>query len=275
MVSCCFRKSFFFINAEHCISYDLGIGAGFYVDATQEPYSKHYKMYTYITEGTFNWLLAFHSFHTEFQLKKTLIIFCIYISNPKLLELPALLENEFSIGKYNLRSICGHSMGGHGALTIALKNPSSWVSVSAFSPICNPTTCPWGDKAFKAYFGEVEAGKSHDATCLLGALDKPTSFDDILIDQGDADEFLAGQLQPESLVESAKKSGQKLSMNMREGFDHSYYFIVSFIEDHGMYNSIYFSIIIGRLVANFLQCKCSHSVAFHGQRLRMKQCGSK
>lgn len=152
-----------------------------------------------------------------------------------------MLEGEFSIGKDGLRSICGHSMGGHGALTIALKNPSKWVSVSAFSPICNPTACPWGDKAFKAYLESVEAGEAHDATCLLGALDEPTSFDDILIDQGDADEFLAGQLLPERLVESAKKSGQKLSLNMRDGFDHSYYFIVSFIEDHGMYDAIYFS----------------------------------
>lgn len=149
------------------------------------------------------------------------------------IELPALLENEFSTGKDCLRSISGHSMGGHGALTIALKSPSSWASVSAFSPICNPTSCPWGEKAFNAYLGSVEAGKSHDATCLLGKSSGPTLFDDILIDQGVADDFLENQLNPQSLVDAAKKSGQKLSLNMQEGFDHSYYFIATFIEQHG------------------------------------------
>ena len=125
-------------------------------------------------------------------------------------------------------------MGGHGAITIALKNPSSWVSVSAFSPICNPTECPWGDKAFKAYLGSVEAGKAHDAACLLAHMDGPTGFDDILIDQGNSDEFLdKKQLLPERLVEAAKKSGQNVTLNMRDGFDHSYYFISSFIENHG------------------------------------------
>eukprot|EP00804_Cyclotella_cryptica_P018871 CCRYP_006415-RD/>CCRYP_006415-RD protein AED:0.17 eAED:0.17 QI:85/1/1/1/1/1/11/1521/690 len=191
-------------------SYDLGIGAGFYVNATQEPYSTHYHMYSYVTE-----------------------------------ELPALLESEFSIGKDCLRSISGHSMGGHGAITIALKNSSSWVSVSAFSPICNPTACPWGDKAFKAYLGSVEAGRAHDATCLLAEKTGSTGYDDILIDQGNSDEFLAQkQLLPENLVEAAKKAGQKVTLNMRDGFDHSYYFIATFIENH---------------------------VAFHGQRLRKRQ----
>ncbi|KAL7536928.1 hypothetical protein ACHAXR_007483, partial [Thalassiosira sp. AJA248-18] len=190
-------------------SYDLGIGAGFYVNATQEPYSTHYHMYTYITE-----------------------------------ELPALLESQFSMGKDGLRSISGHSMGGHGALTIALKNPS-WVSVSAFSPICNPTACPWGDKALTAYLGSVDAGKANDATALLEGRSEPTGFDEILIDQGADDEFLTQlQLLPGNLVEAAKKCGQNVTLNMRDGFDHSYFFIASFIEDH---------------------------VSFHGKRLRKKQ----
>ena len=149
------------------------------------------------------------------------------------IELPALLESEFSTGKNCLRSISGHSMGGHGALTIALKNQSSWASVSAFSPICNPTNCPWGEKAFKAYLGTIEAGKSHDAAWLIGQSSGPTLFDDILVDQGSADDFLENQLNPQSLVDAAKKSEQKLSLNMQNGFDHSYYFIATFIEHHG------------------------------------------
>ena len=131
-------------------------------------------------------------------------------------------------------------MGGHGALTIALREQNEWVSVSAFAPICNPTTVPWGEKAFKAYLGSVEAGKVHDATCLLK---EKTVFDEILIDQGSADQFLENQLSPDKLSESAKQAGQKVTVNMREGFDHSYHFIAAFIEDH---------------------------VEFHGKRLRAK-----
>ena len=133
--------------------------------------------------------------------------------------------------------------GGHGALSIALKDPSSWVSVSAFSPICNPTACPWGTKAFTTYLGNVDAGKAHDATVLLSEMADPC-FDDILIDQGLKDEFYPDQLLPENLIEAAKKSGQKITLNLREGFDHSYYFIASFIGSH---------------------------VAFHGPRLAKKQ----
>jgi len=173
-------------------SYDLGVGAGFYVNATEAPYNTHYHMYKYITE-----------------------------------ELPQLIEKEFDLGPK--KSICGHSMGGHGALTIALKNPSEWESVSAFAPICNPTNCPWGEKAFTAYLGSVEAGKVHDATCLLT---EKTKYDDILVDQGDADNFLKEQLKPEALQAAADKCGQKITINMREGFDHSYHFIAAFIEDH-------------------------------------------
>mmetsp|Transcript_35103 Transcript_35103/g.83840 ORF Transcript_35103/g.83840 Transcript_35103/m.83840 type:complete len:685 (+) Transcript_35103:199-2253(+) len=189
-------------------AYDLGIGASFYVNASEDPFRKNYQMYTYITE-----------------------------------ELPTLLETNFSIGKDGLRSIAGHSMGGHGALSIAMKDPSSWVSVSAFSPICNPTACPWGEKAFTTYLGNVDAGKAHDATVLLSAMDDPC-FDEILIDQGNKDEFYPDQLLPENLIEAAKKSGQKITLNMRNGFDHSYYFIASFIGSH---------------------------VAFHGPRLAKKQ----
>lgn len=188
-------------------SYDLGIGAGFYVNATEEPYKKHYHMYSYITE-----------------------------------ELPFLLENEFKLGQNGLRSITGHSMGGHGALTIALKDPESWVSVSAFAPIVNPTKVPWGEKAFQAYLGSVEAGEAHDATCLLARAGKAV-FDDILIDQGTDDEFLAKQLTTEAFSNVAKTVGQPVTVNMRNGFDHSYHFIAAFIESH---------------------------VEFHGRRLRSK-----
>lgn len=190
-------------------SYDLGIGAGFYVDATQEPYNQHFNMHTYITK-----------------------------------ELPQLLESQFGI---HGKSIAGHSLGGHGALSIAFADPASWTSVSAFSPICNPTNSPWGIKAFTAYLGSVEAGKkSHDATCiLLSQRDTPiVEFDDVLIDQGTNDEFLHEQLKPETLLDAAKQSGQKITLNMRDGFDHSYHFIAAFIENH---------------------------VAFHAQRLHQKQ----
>ena len=191
-------------------SYDLGVGAGFYINATEEPYSEHYHMYTYVTE-----------------------------------ELPALLESQFNIGSNGLKSITGHSMGGHGALTIALKDTNkSWVSVSAFSPITNPTKCPWGDKAFKAYLGSVEDGAAHDATELLSARVGATEYDVILIEQGADDNFLSGgQLLPENFVEAAAKVGQNVTLNMRDGHDHSYYFIASFIGDH---------------------------IAFHAKRLRSK-----
>jgi S-(hydroxymethyl)glutathione dehydrogenase/alcohol dehydrogenase len=179
-------------------AYDLGIGAGFYVDATKAPYDHHYHMYTYVTQ-----------------------------------ELPQLLLDEFHVGGNGLRSISGHSMGGHGALTIALKDPSQWVSVSAFAPICNPTQVPWGQKAFEAYFGSVEAGRAYDATCLLQERTTPIAeFDDILIDQGTSDDNLETQLHPQALVEAAQKCGQTVTLNMREGFDHSYHFIAAFIESH-------------------------------------------
>jgi S-(hydroxymethyl)glutathione dehydrogenase/alcohol dehydrogenase len=127
-------------------------------------------------------------------------------------------------------------MGGHGALTIALKDPTNWVSVSAFSPICNPTRVPWGEKAFKAYLGSVEAGQAHDATCILTERGTPTEFDDILIDQGTDDEFLMKQLTTDVFFNASKKVGQKVTINMRKGFDHSYHFIAAFIEDHVKYH---------------------------------------
>jgi S-(hydroxymethyl)glutathione dehydrogenase / alcohol dehydrogenase len=145
-------------------------------------------------------------------------------------ELPLLLNSEFSLSD---KSICGHSMGGHGALTIAFKNPSEWVSVSAMAPICNPTDCDWGTKAFRTYLGTVSAGTEYDASCLLS--DRSTSlaeFDDILIDQGTDDPFLTDQLKPGALQVAAEKCGQKISVNMRAGYDHSYHFIAAFIEDH-------------------------------------------
>lgn len=183
-------------------SYDLGIGAGFYVNAIAEPYKKNYKMYDYITK-----------------------------------ELPEIL-GSINIGKNNLKSIAGHSMGGHGALTIALKDSNAWKSVSAFAPIANPTDCPWGKKAFIAYLGDVDHGKEYDATCLLEANNKK-KFDDILIDQGTADNFLKDQLKPEALISAAEKVGQKVTLKMRKGFDHSYYFIAAFIESHVEFHSIY------------------------------------
>jgi S-(hydroxymethyl)glutathione dehydrogenase/alcohol dehydrogenase len=196
-------------NVPNVGSYDLGQGAGFYINATQAPYDTNYQMYTYVTQ-----------------------------------ELPALLEKEFQLSP-SLKSISGHSMGGHGALTLALKDPTSWVSVSAFSPICNPTNCPWGQKAFTAYLGSVQAGEVHDATVLLSKRTTPVDeFDDILIDQGAADEFLAaGQLLPEAFQEAASNCGQKVTVHMREGFDHSYHFIAAFIDNH---------------------------IAFHGKRLHNK-----
>ena len=184
-------------------SYDMGVGAGFYINATEEPYKKHYHMYDYITK-----------------------------------ELPGILANNLNIGKDGAKSITGHSMGGHGALSIALREGKyCWKSTSAFSPICNPTECPWGKKAFEGYLGSLDAGEAHDATCLI--LKGEHSYDDILIDQGTADNFLEEQLKAEVLVDAAKKTGQKLSVNMREGFDHSYYFIAQFIESHVHFHAKY------------------------------------
>lgn len=173
--------------------YDLGKGAGFYVNATQAPWATHYRMYDYIVE-----------------------------------ELPALIEAEFPVT--GARAISGHSMGGHGALTIALKNPGRYRSVSAFSPIVAPTQVPWGEKAFAAYLGEDRAAwKSYDAVELIA---RATERLPLLVDQGDADEFLHTQLKPERLQAAAEAAGHPLTLRLQPGYDHSYYFIASFIGDH-------------------------------------------
>ena len=138
--------------------------------------------------------------------------------------------SHFSSSVSPLKSISGHSMGGHGALTLFLKNPGMYKSVSAFAPICNPTAVPWGEKAFTGYLGSVEAGKSHDA-CELIKNYTGTSFE-ILVDQGSSDNFLSNQLKPEALSAACAEKGLQLDLRMQEGYDHSYYFISTFIEDH-------------------------------------------
>ena len=173
--------------------YDLGKGAGFYVDATQSPWSAHYRMSSYIVD-----------------------------------ELPALVEAHFPVTA--ARAISGHSMGGHGALTIALRNPDRYRSVSAFSPIVAPSRVPWGQKAFSAYLGDDrEAWKQYDACELVKSATEKLP---LLIDQGEADEFLETQLKPEWLVDACAASGHPLELRMRPGYDHSYYFIASFIGEH-------------------------------------------
>ena len=174
--------------------YDLGKGAGFYVNATQAPWSTHYRMYDYIVQ-----------------------------------ELPALIEANFPVSAS--KAISGHSMGGHGALTIALKNPGMFSSVSAFSPICNPLHCPWGQTAFSAYLGnDRELWKQHDASELMKIAHGEQTV--ALVDQGEADTFLAEQLKPEALQAAANQSQYPLTLRMHSGYDHSYYFIASFIEEH-------------------------------------------
>jgi len=176
-------------------AYDFAKGAGFYLDATRQPWSKHYKMYSYVTG-----------------------------------ELPALIFKHFP-ARADRQGIMGHSMGGHGALTIALKNPETFTSVSAFSPIVAPSQVPWGQKAFKGYLGDdADAWADYDATALIRAGNR---FDGtILIDQGDADNFLDVQLRPELFAEACADVGQPLTLRMQPGYDHSYFFIATFIEDH-------------------------------------------
>ena len=176
-------------------AYDFGLGAGFYLNATREPFAQHYQMYDYITK-----------------------------------ELPALIAKEFPQINSAKQSISGHSMGGHGALTIALKNPAQYQSVSAFAPIVAPSECPWGEKAFSGYLGDDKsAWLEYDACALIRKLgfDKP-----ILVDQGAADNFLSNQLLPEKLQAACAEKNVPLTLNMREAYDHSYYFIASFLEEH-------------------------------------------
>jgi S-formylglutathione hydrolase len=179
--------------------YDLGKGAGFYVNATQAPWASHYRMYDYIVD-----------------------------------ELPAWVEADPMAS--DRRAISGHSMGGHGALTIALKNPGRYRSVSAFSPIVAPTQVPWGQKAFAAYLGDDrEAWKAWDTVELVRQAREPLP---LLVDQGDADEFLQGQLKPELLQAAAAEAGHPLTLRLQPGYDHSYYFIASFIGDHIAHHAV-------------------------------------
>ena len=178
-------------------AYDLGQGASFYVDATEAPWSTHFQMERYVTQ-----------------------------------DLLAMVAADFPVQPDRI-GISGHSMGGHGALTLALRHPQHFRSVSAFSPIVSPTRCPWGRKALAAYLGNDElAWRAHDASLLVGIGAARGHYDDILVDQGLADQFLTAQLQPELLEEACTQAGQRLSLRRHAGYDHSYYFISTFIADH-------------------------------------------
>ncbi|BBB27599.1 S-formylglutathione hydrolase [Amphritea japonica] len=179
-------------NVANDEGYDLGQGAGFYVNATEAPWRDHYRMYDYVVD-----------------------------------ELPKLIEATFPVSQK--RAIAGHSMGGHGALMISLRNPDRYCSASAFSPISNPSDCPWGRKAFSAYLGGDESTWSqYDTTELLR---NSQSKVPLRVDQGLADTFLTEQLQPEKLLGAAAESDCSLQLEQHEGYDHSYFFIASFIED--------------------------------------------
>jgi S-formylglutathione hydrolase len=174
--------------------WDFGAGAGFYLDATQAPWSKHYRMGSYVAK-----------------------------------ELPEIVAARFP-ARADAQGIFGHSMGGHGALTIALKNPGRYRSLSAFAPIAAPSRCPWGEKAFSGYLGEDRAAwLDHDATELMRRrpFGKP-----ILVDQGLADKFLPTQLNPDALEAACRDAGQPLTLRRHEGYDHGYYFISTFMEEH-------------------------------------------
>lgn len=176
-------------------AYDFGKGAGFYVDATEEPWSANYRMRSYIED-----------------------------------ELPGLILREFAMADMSRQGITGHSMGGHGALTIALRNPDRFRSVSAFAPIVAPSQCPWGEKALGGYLGDDRAvWRQHDAVALI---EDGARLPELLVDQGDADAFLTEQLKPELLAAACRDAGIDLTLRMQPGYDHSYYFISSFMADH-------------------------------------------
>ena len=180
-------------------SYDFGSGAGFYLNATQLPWSQHYQMYNYVVD-----------------------------------ELPKLIASEFPVNAAK-QSISGHSMGGHGALTIALKNPDRYQSVSAFAPIVAPSQVPWGQKAFAGYLGDDQAAwQAYDAVALIK---EGASFPHLLVDQGAADDFLQEQLKPELLQRACQQAGIPLDLVIHEGYDHSYFFIATFIEKHLRYHA--------------------------------------
>ncbi|MDO9472855.1 MAG: S-formylglutathione hydrolase [Caulobacter sp.] len=178
-------------------AYDFGQGAGFYLDATQKPWAPHFSMETYVVR-----------------------------------DLLDVVGANFPVDA-GRRGISGHSMGGHGALTLALRHPDLFRSVSAFSPICSPTRCDWGRKAFAGYLGEDErTWRDHDAALLIEAGVARGRFDEILVEQGLADSFLENQLKPELLEAAAARAGQRLTVRRQPGYDHSYFFIASFIADH-------------------------------------------
>ena len=175
-------------------AYDFGLGAGFYVDATQAPFDRNYRMYSYIVD-----------------------------------ELPEVVASVFPID-LGAQAITGHSMGGHGALTIALRNPGRFRSCSAFAPIVAPSHVPWGEKALSGYLGPDRAGwRRHDAVALI---EDGGRVPDLLVDQGEADSFLAEQLRPHLLEQACSEAGIQLTLRMQPGYDHSYYFISTFMEDH-------------------------------------------
>jgi S-formylglutathione hydrolase len=175
-------------------AYDFGLGAGFYVNATQDPFAAHYRMQDYIEQ-----------------------------------ELPALVADAFPVDMAR-QGIMGHSMGGHGALTISLRNPGRYKSTSAFSPIVSPLNCPWGHKALGGYLGaDQDAWRVYDACALI---DGGARLPDLLVDQGEADNFLVEQLKPELLQSVCEAAGQPLTLRLQPGYDHSYYFISTFMADH-------------------------------------------
>ena len=187
-------------------SYDFGLGAGFYINATEEPWATHYQMYDYVVE-----------------------------------ELPALINAEFPVDGSKV-AISGHSMGGHGALTVALKNPERYCSVSAFSPICSPINCPWGQKALSKYIGDESQGhwNSQDTVELVKAADDQLKQSmPVLVDQGEADNFLAEQLNTQLLIDTAEQVGFPMQIRFQSGYDHSYFFIASLIGEHIRFHSNY------------------------------------
>lgn len=178
-------------------SWDFGVAAGFYLDATESPWSQHYRMYSYVTQ-----------------------------------ELPTCIAAHFAADTHR-QGICGHSMGGHGALTIGLKNPHRYQSISAFAPIAAPMHCPWGIKAFTGYLGtDQRHWAQYDATELVKQRTDAGTAAPILIDQGSSDPFLEQQLQPQRFAAACRQVGYPLRLRHHAGYDHGYYFIASFIDDH-------------------------------------------
>lgn len=185
-------------------AYDFGLGAGFYLNATQSPWAAHYRMYDYIVD-----------------------------------ELPGLIAGQFPVAGDRV-AIAGHSMGGHGALTIALKNPGRFCSVSAFAPISSASRCPWGQKALSGYLGDDRAAwAEHDASLLMASATQPLPM---LVDQGGDDAFLVEQLRPELLQAAAKDSDYPLVYRLQPGYDHSYFFIASFIDEHIAFHAGHFGL---------------------------------